>query len=181
MKKTFLFLLFSLINYIYVNAQIFSSKTGIVSFYSATPIEDIKAKSKNVVVAINIQNKQVVFIIYNTAFEFENKMMQEHFNEKYMESEKFPRSTFNGKINDELDLSKNGTYTISVNGKLTIHGVEKERNIAGTIDVKDGKLQISSALKIKIADHNISIPSLVKSNISEFIDVKIDATLLPKN
>jgi polyisoprenoid-binding protein YceI len=106
--------------------------------------------------------------------------MQEHFNEKYMESEKFPLSQFRGTIQEKIDLKVAGTYQVTVKGKLTIHGVEQERTITGTITVKDGKITVQSKFKIKVADHKIEIPSLVATKIAEELDVEVNAVLLPK-
>ncbi|MDZ4669031.1 MAG: YceI family protein, partial [bacterium] len=103
-----------------------------------------------------------------------------HFNEKYIESEKFPSSTFSGKMNETIDLTKDGEYTVTVVGKLKIHGVEQERTIQGTVKVVNGSLQFYSTFKVKNADHKIEIPTVVMAKISEEIDVKVDAKLTPK-
>lgn len=161
-------------------AQLVSSSSGMASFFSKTPVEDINAQSKKMLGVMNIKTNELAFSITNTTFEFPNKLMQEHFNEKYMESEKYPASTFKGKINEAIDLTKDGEYMVTVTGKLNIHGVEQERTIPGKVVVKDGKVKVSSEFKVKVADHNITIPKLVIENIAEEILVSIGATLEPK-
>ncbi|MES2779940.1 MAG: YceI family protein, partial [Bacteroidota bacterium] len=102
------------------------------------------------------------------------------FNEKYIESEKYPKSTFKGKINEDVDLTKDGEYKVTVTGKLNIHGVELERTIPGILVVKDGVITISSKFKVKEVDHKIEIPTLVVAKIAEEIDVVIDTKLMAR-
>lgn len=179
MKKIFMsaaFILSACIS----RAQLYTSTQSTVGFFSKTPVEDISAETKEIKALMNVQTKEVAFLIPNTSFQFKNKLMQEHFNEKYMESEKYPMSTFKGKINEEVDLTKDGVYPVTVTGKLNIHGVEQERNITGTVAVKEGIIQIKSAFKVQLSAHKIDIPKLVVAKIAEEIDVKVDATLAQK-
>lgn len=157
-----------------------SSLSCKISFFSSTPVEDISAVSSNAAGVISLQTREVAFKVANPSFEFPNKLMQEHFNEKYMESEKYPISTFKGKINEDIDLSKDGEYKVTVTGKLNIHGVEKDRTIPGTVVVKGGTISIKSDFKVLVKDHNIEIPKLVVANIAEEIKVMIDAQLVAK-
>jgi hypothetical protein len=119
-------------------------------------------------------------MIQNNSFKFPNKLMQEHFNEKYMESEKYPASSFRGNVQEDIDLKVLGTYKVTVKGKLTIHGVTQERTITGTINVNEGSITLESNFKVKNADHKIEIPKLVITKIAEELDVKVLATLFPK-
>lgn len=162
------------------NAQLYSSTQSNVSFFSKTPVEDINATSTDIRAIVNVKTNEVAFLIGNTTFQFPNKLMQEHFNEKYMESEKYPMSTFKGKIAEQVDLTKEGTYQVTVSGKLNIHGVEKDRTITGTITVSNGTIHIKSDFKVLVKDHNITIPKLVLAKIAEEISVMVDATLAPK-
>jgi polyisoprenoid-binding protein YceI len=116
----------------------------------------------------------------NTQFEFENKLMQEHFNEKYIESEKYPQSSFKGKINETIDYTKDGEHNVTVTGKLNIHGVEQDRTISGKVIIKNGTIQLISEFKVRNVDHNIQIPKLVVAKIAEAIEVKVDCILMPK-
>ena len=156
-------------------AQVKNATSGQISFFSSTPVEDIKAESKNVKAAINTQTKKVVFVVPNTSFDFENKLMQEHFNEKYMESEKYKLSNFSGEIQETIDWTKDGEYIITAKGKLNIHGVEQERTIPGKLIIKDGKITLVTNFKVKVADHKIEIPKLVTEKIAQEIDVKVEA------
>ncbi len=163
-----------------VSAQIFSSSNANIGFYSETPIENIAAESNVGVILVNTKTGDIVAKVQNTSFSFRNKLMQEHFNEKYMESEKFPHSLFVGKFIEGVDFSKNGSYDVSVVGKLTIHGVEQNRTIKGTLIVDDNKIQLKSVFLVKNKDHKIQIPDLVVTKIAEDITVKMDAVLMIK-
>ena len=155
--------------------QILISKNAIVSFYSSTVVEDIEAKSSSASSAINTSTRELLFKVGNTSFRFPKKLMQEHFNENYMESEKFPYSEFKGKINGSFDPQKDGTYQVMVNGTLNIHGVSKAYSAPAELTVKGADVSAKASFKVKIADHGIKIPTLVFKNIAEFVEVKIQA------
>lgn len=159
--------------------QILSSKDGNVKFYSSTPVEDIQAETHSMVSALNAKTRKFAFSIYINTFEFPNKLMQEHFNEKYLESEQFPKATFDGVINDPIDLTKDGVYKVTVTGKLTIHGVAQDRTISGTVTVKGGKVTIESEFYVKLVDHNITVPEVVFNKIAESIKVNVVTTVVP--
>lgn len=106
--------------------------------------------------------------------------MQEHFNENYMESDKYPSSIFRGKITDDVDLSKDGSYAVNVDGTLDIHGVTKAYQSKATIVVAKGVITARTTIRVKIEDHQIKVPSIVFKNIAEFVDVRISATYQPK-
>lgn len=161
--------------------NVFVTNTGVVSFFSATSMENIDAVSKVALAALDIKSGKVFFKIKNTSFHFKSTLMEEHFNENYMESEKFTHSIFNGEIANikNYDLSKDGTYDVTVQGKMTIHGTDKDYTTKGTIVVKGGKVVLNATFKVKIEDHKIKIPSVVGANIAEYVDVKVDAILEP--
>ncbi|MFM2225069.1 MAG: hypothetical protein RJA07_1271 [Bacteroidota bacterium] len=162
--------------------DIFTTNTASLSFFSATSMENIDAVSKVALAAVNIKTGKVFFKVKNISFHFKSSLMEEHFNENYMESEKFTHSIFNGEIVDikNYDLTKDGAYDVMVQGKMNIHGVEKEYKTKGTITIKAGKVKIDAAFKVKMEDHNIKIPSVVGANIAESVDIKVDATLDPQ-
>ncbi len=180
MKKILIVALFTLISAVSVKAQLYSTSKGVVSFFSKTSMEDIDAKCSSVLCVMNISTRELAFSMVNTEFKFQNKLMEEHFNEKYVESEKFPKSFFKGKINENVDLTKDGEYKVTVTGKLNIHGVEVERTISGVVIVKDGTVQLKSTFAVKNVDHKIEIPTIVTSKIAESIDVTVDVVLMPK-
>jgi polyisoprenoid-binding protein YceI len=100
--------------------------------------------------------------------------MQEHFNEKYMESNTYPSASYKGRINEKIDWNKNGTYKITSKGMLTIHGVQKERTDTATVSIKDGKISMKSDFRVTVADYKIKIPRLVFQNIAEVVSVKFN-------
>jgi polyisoprenoid-binding protein YceI len=158
-------------------AQIYTGKTYKVSFFSDGPVEDISAVNKSAQAIMNTAKNEIAVKVTIKGFDFEKKLMQEHFNEKYMESDKYPYATFAGKINDSIDFKKDGVYKVSVSGKLSIHGVEKENTLLGIITVKGGEISLDSKFMVALKDYNIDIPSLVAQNISELIEVTVKLTL----
>lgn len=166
---------------IHAHAQdILISKNASVSFFSTTVMEDIEGKSNTASSVINAKTKELIFKVSNTSFQFPKKLMQEHFNENYMESDKFPFSKFSGKITDDVDLSKDGNYTVSVAGNLDIHGVVKPYQGKVSLTIAQGVITAKTTFKVKIEDHNIKVPSLVFKNIAEFVEVRLSAIYQPK-
>jgi len=151
----------------------FTSKEIKVNIFSSTPLEDIKAQALNAVSVIIPKSKQLVFQIPIKSFVFSRSLMQEHFNESYMESDKYPTSTFKGNIVENIDFSKDGIYNVNVKGILNMHGIAKERNIKGLITIKNGKPSIVSNFSVACADHQIKIPSVVFKKIAEVISVTV--------
>jgi len=179
MQKLFITLT-ALFLYTGLKAQVWVSKSVTSSFYSSTPVEDIDAESKSGASAIDTKSNNIIFKISNTSFQFKKKLMQEHFNENYMESDKFPTSDFKGKILEQIDFSKPGSYPITVKGNLQIHGVTKEYTTKGLLVITNGEAKASSTFNVKLADHNIKIPTIVFKQIAETILVKMTAIYQPK-
>ena len=178
MKNILLFLLV-IISGSNLFSQIYIAKHCEITFFSAAPLENIAATNKAAKPILNTANNDIQTKIAMTAFVFEKPLMQEHFNENYVESEKFPYATFKGKINETIDFTKDGEYKATATGKLNIHGMEKERTIEGTITVKGSEIAISAKFNIHFADHGIKIPSLYIKNIAEDVEVKLNATMEP--
>lgn len=162
-----------------VQAQVFISNKTTVSFFSETPLENIEATNSKSSSLLNIKDMQVVFQIPVKAFEFEKDMMKVHFNENYLETEKYPKASFNGNINEDVDLSKDGTFKVTVTGKLLIHGVERERTMVGTIIRKGKDVSLEGQFQVILSEHNVKIPKVVIANIAEVIEVKVSATYKP--
>ncbi|KAA9331263.1 YceI family protein [Adhaeribacter soli] len=162
---------------IQAQAQVFMGANGNISFYSKAPLEDIEAHSREMSGAIRANTRELAFSVPVNTFQFRKSLMQQHFNERYMESDKYPKATFTGKINETPDLTQPGTYPVTATGKLTIHGVPQDRTIQGTLVSDGNKLQLTSDFKVKVADHKITIPRVVFHNIAEVVDVKLDMTL----
>jgi len=180
MKKITVLLLFS----IWMNtasSQKFYTKSGKISFYSSTSVENIEATNRSVVALLDSKTGDMQFVVLMKGFDFKKALMQEHFNQDYVESDKFPKSEFKGQIvnNTDINYSVDGTYTAKVKGQLTIHGQTKSIETTGTIIVKGGKLQLKSVFNVLIADYKISVPRLYRDNISSTIRVTVDCSLDP--
>jgi hypothetical protein len=160
--------------------HIFSSKSAAISFFASTPAEDVEATSTKASSVIDTKTRNLIFRVSNTTFQFPKKLMQEHFNENYMESDKYPASTFKGKITDDIDLKKDGTYQVKIDGSLDIHGVTRNYQTKASLIVSKGTITAKSSFKVKVADHQIKIPTLVFAKIAEIVDVQITAVYQPK-
>lgn len=162
---------FGLLFTVTLNAQLYSSTSSKITFDSKTPMEDIHAETTKGKALINSADKRIKVKIKMISFKFEKPLMEEHFNEKYVESEKYPDAEFDGNIVENIDFSKDGTHQVNVKGKLTIHGVTQERTLTGTITIKGGKIELLTKFQVKLVDHKIEVPSVVTKNIAEVIDV----------
>jgi polyisoprenoid-binding protein YceI len=173
--------MFGLVGSSVVHAQKYMTKNGNIMFYSETPMETIQAVNDQVNAALDTQTGDIVFKILIKSFQFPKALMQEHFNENYMESDKFPNSTFKGKITNlsAIDFSKEGTYNAVLEGDMTIHGVTKNISEKGTFTVEPGdKIHGKSKFLVTVADYNIRIPGTVINNIAETIEVTVDVELV---
>lgn len=155
---------------------VFSTKTAELTLFSEAPMEDIEAVSKTAYGILNTGNGEIQFGVSIRSFRFRKSLMQEHFNENYMESDKYPAAKFKGKLNTPVDVSKDGEYQVTATGDLEVHGVTKRRSIMGIIKVSGGRLEINSAFDVKCQDHNIKIPALVFKNIAETIRITLKGT-----
>ena len=166
-----------------ITTDIFSQKYSIeksfVSFYSHAAIEDITADNKKVSSIFNATTGDIVFSIPVNEFQFKKSLMQEHFNEKYMESDKFPKATFQGKVMN-FDVNAKGQQQAKAVGKLTIHGVTNDVGIPGTFEKLDNKLSMKAKLIVKLVDYKITIPQLLWQNIAEQVEVTADFSYKPQ-
>lgn len=164
-------------------ARKFMSRTAKVTFFSATSLQNIEAKNNEAACLLDADSGVVEFIIPIRSFKFEKALMEEHFNENYMESDKFPKAIFKGKVNgmSSVNFSKNGSYPVSATGTMTIHGVSKEVTIGGTILIRDRMPLISSNFNVECSDYEIKIPSVVAAKIAKTIEVSVTAPLKPLN
>ena len=178
MKYIFLLSFILLINKIPAQT-IFISDNGEVTFYSYSPVEDIKATSKQVNSIINTVTGEVAFMIPMRSFHFAKSLMEEHFNEKYIESEKYPQATFKGTIDQKIDFTKNGILNLTATGKLNIHGKEKNIVEKGDIEIKGDKIILTTDFNVALADFNIKITKILFNNIADTINVKIKASYVP--
>jgi len=172
------FVLMSLVS----SAQIYNTKTGVIHFVSDAKLEKNEATNKQVNAALNTATGDFGFKVLIKSFEFEKALMQEHFNENYMESDKFPMSTFSGKVANlkDINFGKDGVYNAVVEGDLTIHGVTNKVKETGSFEVKGGKIRGRSTFTIKLKDYNIAIPTAVFNKLSETIQIDVDVTMEKK-
>lgn len=157
-------------------AQRYYTKSGKVSFYSKAPMENIEAHNTKGVSVFDLASGRFEFSVLLKGFEFEKAKMQEHFNENYVESDRFPKAVFTGNIKDmgNLKIDKDGTYTVQVSGTLTMHGVTKPQNAQATFTVKGGTISALSELNVLLADYDIKIPSLVADKVSKSVKIVIN-------
>lgn len=174
-------------------AQKYMTRTGKVSFFSSTPVENIEAINNETGAIFSSEDRSFTFIVPVKSFRFANATMQDHFNDNYMESDKYPRAEFKGNVvkialspQDTLAVSgqsikdileNNGTYPVSVTGRLTIHGVTRDVTIPGTLAVKGKELTAHAKFMVKPDDYKIKIPALTVTKIAKEIEVTVNCIL----
>ncbi len=151
------------------------SKKISISFFSEARLENIQATSEKGSSVLKLSTNEIGFKVPISSFKFRNGLMEEHFNENYMESSKFPTATFKGKLVEKIDFTAAGTYKVSVRGVLTMHGISKEREFKGILVVNQDNITIVSDFVVPVSDHNIDIPNDKLSNISQEIKVSVNA------
>jgi hypothetical protein len=178
---------FALITFLLVicmNAQgqdVFKVSQGKVKFVSDAPLELIQAETSTITGLLRISDRSFAFVIPMKTFEgFNSSLQKTHFNENYIESNKYPNATFEGKIIEDIDFSQPGTYNIRGKGKFQVHGVEQERIIRCQLIVAKDRITINSKFTVMLADHNIKIPSVVAQKITEEVAIEMNAVLTPK-
>ena len=159
-------------------AQKYTAEKSFISFYSHATIEDIKAENTKASSIFNVETGDIVFSIPIKEFEFAKSLMKEHFNDKYMDSEKLPKSTFQGKITG-FQANTTGVQQAKAKGKLTIHGITKDIDVPGTVEFANGKVIMKSSFIIKLDDYEITRPQLLWQNIAEQVECKIEFTYKP--
>ena len=181
--KNFLFLILATLFSASTFAQTQITRSGKVQFYSDAKLEKIKAVTNEAKSILNTSTGDLAFELENVGFKFENALMQEHFNENYMESKKFPKSTFKGKIADlsKVNFTQDGTYDVTVAGDLTMHGVTNKVSTPGTITVKAGKISAKAIFDVKLADYKIAVPTAVFQKIAETVKITVNCKYEPKN
>lgn len=160
-------------------SQIYMAEKCTVTFFSDAPLEKIEAKNTAARPIINTADNKVAVKVPIKGFVFEKPLMQEHFNENYMESDKFPSAVFTGKINESVDWTKEGKTKVTCTGTMEIHGVKKNITIPGDLTIAKDRIDLLSTFDVKVADYNIEIPKLVFQNIAETVRVTLNTTLVP--
>lgn len=165
-------------------AQQYMTRTGKAGFDATTKTspEKIAAVNNEVAAIVNGATGDMVFQIFIKSFKFEQELMKEHFNENYMESDKFPKSDFKGKISNlsAVNFTKDGNYNVTVEGKLSIHGETNTVSVPGIITVSGNKLKLNAKFNVMLSDYKVSIPSLVGDKVAKVASINLDCELMKK-
>ena len=173
---TFLFL--SLISFATVAQQRYFAEKSTIVFFSDGVVEDISAENSKVTSIYDALKGDIAFLMSMKDFQFEKKLMQVHFNEKYVESEKYPKSSFQGKIVG-FDPATSGVQRVKALGKLSIHGITRDVEMPGTIEMKGSQIFVKSKFIVKLQDYNIKVPQIVWQNIAQQVEVSVDLIYRP--
>ncbi len=157
------------------SAQKYMTRTGYIKFYSNAQVEDIEAENKQVSSVIDTKTGNFAFLLPIKGFEFEKALMQEHFNENYMESGKYPNASFKGSIEnfDFSQLEKEGSYEVAFAGTMDIHGVDRKISEKATFTVSEGTVKLLSTFKLKPEDYGVKIPASKRNNISDVLEITV--------
>ncbi|MES2701462.1 MAG: YceI family protein [Bacteroidota bacterium] len=184
MNRKLLLIALMLVSAPAVFAQKYMTRTARISFNATAPKspENIEAINNEVANIVDAKSGDIVFQVPVKSFKFQRALMQEHFNENYMESDKFPRSEFKGKISNmsDVNFAKDGTYNATATGRLTIHGVTKEVNVPGTVTVKGSSAKLKAKFVVKLSDYNVSVPSVVADKVGKEATIMLDSDLAQK-
>ncbi|NVK48533.1 MAG: YceI family protein [Cyclobacteriaceae bacterium] len=170
-KKTLLIAFLFLSSGLLFGQKLLGTNNGEVRFFSDTPLETIEASNKKTACLVNTESGEIAVQMRIVDFVFPNKLMQEHFNENYLESEKFPKAQFKGKIQGIEALQKNGIHSMVADGNLTIHGVSKPVKVKGTIEKNEDVYELKFNFLVRPEEYEVEIPNLVLTKIAEEIEV----------
>jgi YceI-like domain len=162
-----------------VNAQIYSGQKGVIKLTGEAPQETITAESTTLVGKLDLAKKQFNFRQAMNTFSFsQGDLQKKHAEETFWEVDKYPHATFSGEIINDTDLSKDGTYHVTVRGKFSLHGVDKEFKIPAVVTLQNGAGLVTSKFNVFLSDFNIKIPRLVSLKVApEFtVDVQLKIT-----
>ncbi|MFM9984523.1 MAG: YceI family protein [Flavobacteriales bacterium] len=179
MKKLFLSIALISSFTVAIQAQKYFTKEGKINFHAGTSVEDIDGTSNTATCVIDSKTGDIQWSVLVKGFHFDRALMEEHFNETYMESNTYDKATFKGKIDNisSVNFTKDGTYAVKVSGDLTMHGVTKKITVDGTIAVKGGVISCNAKFYVNPKDYNINIPSAVQDKITNNIEINVSAAL----
>ena len=177
MKKTLLIAVLAFSSAAVFAQNKYFTRNGKVSFDASSPLEKIEAYNDKATSVLDYSTGQIEFGVLMKAFLFERALMQEHFNENYVESDQYPKATFKGIVAaiKTIDLAKDGVYPMKVTGQLTLHGVTRDVTADAVFTVKGGALSATADFNIAPGDYNIAIPSLVKDKIANNIRIQVQS------
>jgi polyisoprenoid-binding protein YceI len=165
-------------------AQKFLTRTGKITFDATTKTspEAIKGVNGQVACIVDVETGHMALSLVQKSFKFKKELMEEHFNENYMESEKYPKATLDGTITNlsEVNLKANGKYNAKVSGKLSMHGETKDFSTTGTITIEGDKMTLNSKFNVNLADFNIKVPDAVSDKVAKVVTVTLEADLVKK-
>ncbi len=170
-----------LFGWIAVDAQRYMDRAGRATFFSSAPLEDIEASSGQVVGVLDVQSGEIAASMLMRSFRFRKSLMQEHFNENYVESHKYPKATFKGKVTNiaEIDVTKDGRYTFKIDGEITLHGVTRPLQVTAESVVTGGRIEAKTEFTLTVADFEIEVPRLVVDNIAKVVRVSVSFNYQP--
>lgn len=182
LRKTLLVIVLCILIAPILCAQVYITRNGTIRFFSEAPLENIEAVNRQVSSALNTENGEFVFRLPMRSFAFEKALMQEHFNDNFVESHKYPNASFEGEILgfSEADMSSDEEIEVTVEGALTIKDVTKSISERGTLRMEDGNIRGSAVFIIKPEEYNIRIPNRYVRNIASEIEVFVDVSLSPQ-
>ena len=161
--------------------NLYRCEDGKISFSSNAPLELINASTEELRGVIDPDKRTFAFVVKITSFKgFNAELQRDHFNENYMESDKYPNASFKGKIIEETDFSKNGNYVVRAKGTINIHGVEQERIIKARVTIDNNSMAVEASFPVVLNDHDISVPKVVHEKIASEVTVEITAVLSKK-
>ena len=157
------------------------TRNGTISFSSRAPLENIEANSQTAVSVIDKKTGQVEFSVLIRSFTFEKALMQEHFNENYLESDKYPKALFKGRIDDlsKINFERDGKYAVNITGQLTIHGETQSVTTTAMLSVQKSNVLANANFSILLSDYKISIPSLVADKVSKKVNISVNLKYEP--
>ena len=180
-QKFLLLLTMACVVFCRAEAQQFMTREGNVHFFSSTPLEDIEANNAQMSAILDQQTGGFAFQVQMRAFHFPKALMEEHFNESYVESDAFPKATFRGTLEAwDPSMEVQGPMAVVAQGEFDFHGVKTARSIPGEIMRKDGKWVLDARFTIALKDHDIQVPAVVRDNIAATIAVDVHAELTPR-
>jgi YceI-like domain len=160
---------------------IYSIKKNLIAFHSNTRTELIKASSTQLKGIIDAGKRTFAFSVAVKTFDgFNSPLQKEHFDENYLESDRYPTASFSGHIIEEDDFTKDGIYNIRAKGKFILHGVEQERILQGDLTVSNGIIKLSCIFTVLLAEHDIKIPRIVHEKLASEIKVTVSAEFIKK-
>lgn len=180
--KSIILFLFICADCIAFSQDKFFTRNAVINFDAEGVLKDVEkvaATNSSATCILDVSTGQMEWAVLIRGFQFENALMQEHFNENYMESHKFPKSVFKGKIKNMADINwkQDGQYPVTVVGKMTIHDVEKDIEAKGILSLKNGKIGLKSEFEVLASDYGVKIPSIVGSKVANKVRVSVNASL----